>query len=75
MTDQQTDRPTDRLTKRGVESRSTRLKSILKKGHKIRGPRENFDHKIQYDGSNDDLDWRIDFKYLKFHLYYKIFEI
>ena len=23
-------------------------------------------HAIQYDGSNDDLDWRIDFRYLNF---------
>ena len=23
-------------------------------------------YKIQYDGSNDDLDWRLDFKYLNF---------
>ena len=30
-TDQPTDRPTDRRTKRGVESRSTRLKTLRQK--------------------------------------------
>ena len=26
----------------------------------------NTDHELQYDGSNNDLDWRMDFRYLYF---------
>ena len=34
----------------------------------------SYENHIQYDGSKDDLDWRIDFKYFNFFIYEK-FEI
>ena len=34
-----------------------------------------FSPQVQYDGSKDDLDWRIDFRYLNFIWFFKKFEI
>ena len=38
---------------------------------KILAWKQSFREKVQYHGSKDDLDWRIDFKYLNFICFIK----
>ena len=37
-----------------------------RKEERKKGRKEGRQKYVQYNGSNDDLDWRIDFKYLNF---------
>ena len=52
----------------GIHSENVHNVSVSKSWYTRR---DEFLTKVQYVGSNEDLDWKIDFKYLNFILYEK----